>query len=67
MNSILTTLASNLEEKDLVSVYNFVKNYFLYFLKKRYPGHKSYPEPPSGEMETRLQIQRLRKERHSAN
>ena len=63
MSSSLATLALNLEKKDLVSVYEFVKNYFL---KKRYPGHKCYPEPPSSEMETRLQIQRLRQERRGA-
>ena len=63
MSSSLTTLASNLEKKDLVSVSEFVKTYFL---KKRYPGHKCYPEPPSTEIETRLQSQRLRQERRGA-
>ena len=60
MSTSLVTLASNLEKKDLVSVSEVVKNYFL---KKRYPGHKFYPEPPSSEIETQLQIQRLRQER----
>ena len=60
MSTSLATLASNLEKKDLVSVSEFVKNYFL---KKRYPGHKYYPEPPSTEIEQQLQIQRLRQER----
>ena len=63
MSTSLATLASNLEKKDLVSVSEFVKNYFL---KKRYPGHKCYPEPPSSEIETQLQIQRLRQERRGA-
>ena len=63
MSSSLATLASNPEKKDLVSVYKFVKNYFL---KRRYPGHKCYPEPPSSEMETLLQIQRLGQERRGA-
>ena len=63
MSSTLATLASNLEKKDLVSVSEFVKKYFL---KKRYPEHKCYPEPPSTEMETQLQIQRLRQERRGA-
>ena len=43
MSTSLATLASNLEKKDLVSVYEFVTNYFL---KKIYPEHKCYPEPP---------------------
>ena len=60
MNSSLATVASNLEEKDLISVYDFVRNYFL---KKRYPGHNCYPEPPSSELDTHPQIQRLRQKR----
>ena len=60
MSTCLTTLASNLEKKDLVSVSKFVKKYFV---KKRYPGHKCYPEPPSSEIETQLQIKRVRQER----
>ena len=63
MSTSLATLASNLEKKDLVSVSEFVKKYCL---KKRYPGHKCYPEPPSSEIETQLQIQRLRQERRGA-
>ena len=63
MSTSLATLASNLEKKDLVSVSEFVKNYFL---KKRYPDHKCYPEPPSSEIETQLQIQRVRQERRGA-
>ena len=63
LSTSLATLASNLEKEDLVSASEFVKNYFL---KKRYPDHKCYPEPPSSEMETQLQIQRLRQERCGA-
>ena len=37
MSSSLATLGSNLEKKDLVSVYELVKNYFLMM---RYPEHK---------------------------
>ena len=40
MNSSLATLASNLEKKDLVSVNDFMKNYFL---KKRYPRTQLLP------------------------
>ena len=64
MNSSLATLASHLEKEDLVSVYDFVKKYLL---KKRYPEHKCYPEPPSSELESHLQVQRVRQERHGAN
>ena len=63
MSTSLATLASNLEKKDLVSISEFVTNYFL---KKRYPEHKCYPEPPTSEIETQLQIQRVRQERRGA-
>jgi len=43
MNSSLATLASNLEKEDLISIYDFVKNYFI---RQKYPTHQCYPEPP---------------------
>ena len=64
MNSSLATLASNLEKKDPVSVYDFVKNYFL---QKRYPTRQCYPEPPSSEPETQIKVERLKQERSRAN
>ena len=60
MISSLAALASNLEKEDLISIFDFVKNYFI---RKRYPTHQCYPEPPVNELERQVQIQRIRKER----
>ena len=60
MNSSLATLASNLEKEDLTSICDFVKNYFI---RKRCPLHQCYPVPPVNELESRVQIQRIKEER----
>ena len=43
MNSSHATLASILKKRDLISVYDFVKNYCL---KRQYQSPYCYPEPP---------------------